>query len=400
MSAGGFDSESSLSEAHASPPRCQEPPPPPPPQPTAAPAKKPQRSRRAAPAAPVGKRRRARPEGGTAARKRRTSEAMKKLREVHRRKTNRAAAETLEAAVDAYADSSLREVVDEARAHEAACVAALQRVRRASRANKDVPLQLRAHGVLVRKIRASVKDGAANGSASLLTECADTLEEQSRVLRQLEKNFERLASSFGANSARALAVVRMAGDRMSHAAPVDVGSLVTISEPSGQTSVAVMPTAQSTQVVAPSDRAALAKRLAEVDGRAAAISEREHPRMALVVGDDGKSAIGISTRPGRVLVDGAPGADYVPFSVAREQVAAQSCVDAHVSRRLGARRRVAREKQRKEQRLRQMLALEQAAASAIAAPALRALESSDAGAGAAPAKLAAPAAVGRHNGGR
>lgn len=282
-----------------------------------------------------------------------------RMRETHKRKTTKEATAMLEKAFDTYADSSLKEAHTEASDHVQRIQDELRRIRANLRTTANAPAALRAHAQVVKRVRDST-DGP------LLTECADVLEQQSRELRRLEQSFERLAESFSKNSARCLAVTRIAGDSMSRPTIELIGEITSSNKtPLTFDHMDCNDNRVSNLVykeLAPSNNDALVARVNEANGTLARISDQEHPKMAMRIGADGKAAIGISTRPSRMLIEGQPGADYISFSVAREQVAAQSRVQAHGQKRTSATKRIARERQRNEDRVRQMLALEQDAA--------------------------------------
>lgn len=314
--------------------------------------------------APVRKRKRAAANGDKPPRQKRAPAApkqgkLKRMQEAHRRKTAKATTDTVVAAFDLFSESTLQEARKEANDSQHRCEEALRFIRSNIRVTNNAPQVIRAHAQLVKKLRVSAppSDEAAD---VLLGECADTLEQQSRELRRLQQSFDRLAELFGKNSARCLAVTRAAGDAL---------SMPTISLVGGEVLKTRAGDDAPPRLLAPSDSTALVHKVKEANGTLARIKEQEHPILALRIGADGSAAIGVSTKPGQMLLSGTVGVDYIPHSVARSDAIVVARAAAQGNRRQSATRRIARERAVAENSARRMFALEQTATvAALPAP--------------------------------
>ena len=260
------------------------------------------------------------------------SERFERIRKTHERKTGKVATELLEATIDTFAGSSLGDAINEANSGREECEAALRKIRATVRSTRAAPQAMREYAKTISALRESGADGGRD--AKLLEGAAAAIEKLAAAAAQSEKLVEMLTQKFGKNSAHCLAVTRAAGD----ASAVGGGAVCVPSR------LAAARTQQ--QLVAPSNRESLAVALSETGAALGRISEREHARMALVVGSDGSAAIETSTRPVNVLRQHNTSADYLPFSTTSDQVIVQQTADAHAQRRNVAARRIRNERVR------------------------------------------------------
>lgn len=249
-----------------------------------------------------------------------------RIQKAHARITNKAAAKIAEDAFDLYADSTLKDAREEALRGDIECRDALRKIRAIVRDTESAPPLLTEHAKLVKKIKK-----ASSNRDELLIEAAATLEKIGRELRGFEEKFESLAEAFGKNSARCLATATTSS------------------------TVTRMP---SSQLLASSDQEGIVALVSKDKKKLALIDEYQHPRFALVVGSDGSAAIGVNSRPGRLVPQGKPGADYMAFSIARSQLVPTSKAAARATNRVVASNRVAVRKAQTESYVRTQLAVE------------------------------------------
>lgn len=258
---------------------------------------------------------------------------VERIRQSHRRKTEKEATELLDAALDAYGDSTAREAYMEAMQGQKTCMDALRNVRAVTRSAEKVPGDLRKMSSLLKALRAKRTAADVEKTAQLLDSCASTIEQLVGESRQQAANIDTLAKRYGENAARCVAVVARSSS-YSATGGSGVGG--------GGGSTAVM--------VAPSNREAISRALTTAQNASSGgagtnalmqLNPSEHAVMAMRVGANGTMTITTSTRPASVLKSGVSLPEHLNCSLARDGISMQDRDIGAANRRAMASRRVA-----------------------------------------------------------
>ena len=266
---------------------------------------------------------------------------VERIRQSHRRKTEKEATELLDAALDAYGDSTAREAYMEAMQGQKTCMDALRNVRAVTRSTEKVPGDLRKMSSLLKALRAKRTAADVEKTAQLLDSCASTIEQLVGESRQQAANIDTLAKRYGENAARCVAVVARSSSYSAIGGGVGgAGAGAGAGASGGSTAV----------MVAPSNREAISRALTTAQNASSGgagtnalmqLSPSEHAVMAMRVGANGTMTITTSTRPASVLKSGVSLPEHLNCSLARDGISMQDRDIGAANRRAMASRRVA-----------------------------------------------------------